>query len=358
MRLFVLVLLASPLLARAAGAQEFVEFPDTNPELVGGIAGLQERIVYPEAERRDGVEGRVIVQFDVGPAGTATDIRAVRSVNPGLDSAAVRAVRASRFTAPTHEGRSVRTRLSLPVTFRIRDNPSPGAWTVPTLGQRWANERVPEPDSGAVTAGRGRLVFDGHDGDIERLVIVVEDSLVVEAISTFAPASRGLEALRDMERKLASVPGVRRRADGFVHAVDLIVLGSPVTSDVAPDVERRTLRVRLPRCQTSSRYPECVSLFPVPIGGFAGIAGRVRLRSSERPVGRIVVDTRIDRDGSVAEASVQSNAVVGGPSQREVEDAVLAAVRATRFAMGPNASAMAPDDRVQFSVPVTFAGGD
>jgi len=100
--------------------EPFVEIAEVMPALVGGIAGLQERIVYPEFARRVGIEGRVFVRFVVNKDGTVSDVEVVRGIGGGCDEAAVEAVRQSRFTPGLQRGRPVRVRMALPVTFRLQ----------------------------------------------------------------------------------------------------------------------------------------------------------------------------------------------------------------------------------------------
>ena len=96
---------------------EVVEVP---PQLIGGLEGLSARLVYPEAARREGVEGQVIVQFVVGTGGTVIDPVVLRSPDPRLGAAALEAVRRSLFRPGRQGGRPVLVRFSVPVTFRLR----------------------------------------------------------------------------------------------------------------------------------------------------------------------------------------------------------------------------------------------
>ena len=96
------------------------DFAEIQPGLIGGIERLQEGIEYPHFERAAGVDGRVVVQFVVDEAGVPSQIVAVRSVSPGLDAAAMQAVREARFTPGRQNGQAVRVRFTLPVTFRLR----------------------------------------------------------------------------------------------------------------------------------------------------------------------------------------------------------------------------------------------
>ena len=61
-------------------------------------------MVYPAAARANGVEGRVVVRYDVTAAGTVANAVVVESEPPGVfDDAALNAVRSWRFR-PMVEG--------------------------------------------------------------------------------------------------------------------------------------------------------------------------------------------------------------------------------------------------------------
>ena len=93
------------------------------PVLIGGLEALQAGIVYPEFERANAIQGRAIVRFIVTADGETTGAEVVRGVSPGIDSAAVRAVRAARFFPGTQQGVPVRMRMTIPVTFRLDTKP-------------------------------------------------------------------------------------------------------------------------------------------------------------------------------------------------------------------------------------------
>lgn len=93
---------------------------ETSPELIGGLGGLQARLAYPEAMRRAGVEGAVLVQFFVGETGAVECAEVVSSPHPEFSASARAAVLASAFTPGTREGVPVRVRFTLPLTFALR----------------------------------------------------------------------------------------------------------------------------------------------------------------------------------------------------------------------------------------------
>ncbi|MEM1117289.1 MAG: energy transducer TonB [Bacteroidota bacterium] len=99
---------------------EIFEVAEVQPELIGGLPGLQERVEYPEFARRAGIEGQVVVQFVVDERGNVVDPVVLRSPNDLLSEAAVKAVQESRFTPGQQRGRPVKVRFAVPVTFRLR----------------------------------------------------------------------------------------------------------------------------------------------------------------------------------------------------------------------------------------------
>ncbi|MDH5400362.1 MAG: energy transducer TonB, partial [Cyclobacteriaceae bacterium] len=81
---------------------------------------LRNSLVYPEAAREKGIEGKVFVQFVVDEEGTLTDVKVVQGIDDGCDSEAVRVVAASaRWNIPRHQGVAVKQRIVLPISFKI-----------------------------------------------------------------------------------------------------------------------------------------------------------------------------------------------------------------------------------------------
>ena len=97
-----------------------LDIDETPPVLIGGLEDLQRRTVYPESVRRAGGEGQVMTEFVVDTSGAVACAQVIASPHPALTEAVLASVRASRFTPGTQEGRPVRVRFSLPMTFRLR----------------------------------------------------------------------------------------------------------------------------------------------------------------------------------------------------------------------------------------------
>ena len=77
-------------------------------------------IKYPDSAIRNGIQGKVMVEFIVDKDGKVTDARVVKGVDPELDAEAIRVVSASPKWKPGWvKGNKVRTSLTIPVEFRL-----------------------------------------------------------------------------------------------------------------------------------------------------------------------------------------------------------------------------------------------
>lgn len=76
---------------------------------------------YPKEAVREGIQGRVLVDFVINEKGKVTDVKVVKGVHSLLDDEAVRVISASPDWKPGRvRGEKVRTELSLNVEFRLQ----------------------------------------------------------------------------------------------------------------------------------------------------------------------------------------------------------------------------------------------
>ena len=93
------------------------QFPGGNAEMLRFIS---QHLIYPEEQLKDGIQGRVVVQFYVDTLGRVCDPRIVRGKDSALDREALRVVRLfPKFTPGTLNGKKVNTSMTLPITFRL-----------------------------------------------------------------------------------------------------------------------------------------------------------------------------------------------------------------------------------------------
>lgn len=113
-----------PALARLQTRQAALEFSEVQPQVKGGLGAYYINIDYPEAARNAGIEGRLVLAFVVEKDGTSSQVSLLKPLHPLLDSAAVRALRRTRFIPGEQNGELVRVKMRLPVRFQIVNPPS------------------------------------------------------------------------------------------------------------------------------------------------------------------------------------------------------------------------------------------
>ncbi len=93
---------------------------DTKP-----VALKQDPPEYPQAARRDGREGEVVVEFIVDEAGEVHTPRIVRSSDPMFEAPALAAVADWKFKPGRLNGVAVPVRMQVPVAFALNQEPPP-----------------------------------------------------------------------------------------------------------------------------------------------------------------------------------------------------------------------------------------
>ena len=96
-------------------------FAEKMPTIQGGLGAYYINIEYPQAAIAAGIQGRLILDFIVEPDGRPTSVKVLKSLHPLCDSAAVRALRKTRFMPGRQNGEAVPVRMRLPVSFRLID---------------------------------------------------------------------------------------------------------------------------------------------------------------------------------------------------------------------------------------------
>lgn len=90
------------------------------PEPIGGIAGIQQLIEYPEIAKRAGVQGRVYIRAYVNEAGNVTNAQLVKGIGAGCDEAAIEAVLKTKFKPGRQRGVPVKVQVTIPVLFKLQ----------------------------------------------------------------------------------------------------------------------------------------------------------------------------------------------------------------------------------------------
>lgn len=89
------------------------------PNPIGGIAAIQQKIIYPEIAKRAGVQGRVYVKAFVDESGVVRKAEVIKGIGAGCDEAAVDAVLKTKFTPGRQRGQAVKVQVSIPILFKL-----------------------------------------------------------------------------------------------------------------------------------------------------------------------------------------------------------------------------------------------
>jgi len=98
---------------------EFFVAVEQMPEPIGGIAAIQQKIIYPEIAKRAGVQGRVYVKAFVDEAGNVQKADVIKGIGAGCDEAAIAAVLKTKFKPGKQRGKPVRVQVSIPILFKL-----------------------------------------------------------------------------------------------------------------------------------------------------------------------------------------------------------------------------------------------
>ncbi len=90
--------------------------PDIKPPVISKPVNP----VYPDEYRRARVEGIVILEAAVSETGDVENVAVIKSLAPGLDVAAVNAVRQWLFTPATREGQPVPALFNVTINFKLK----------------------------------------------------------------------------------------------------------------------------------------------------------------------------------------------------------------------------------------------
>ncbi|BDQ03622.1 TonB family protein [Ignavibacterium sp.] len=89
------------------------------PQPIGGLARIQQKIVYPLAAKNLGVEGKVLIQAIIDENGNVAKAKVIKGIGSGCDEVALDAVKSSKFTPGKQRGKNVRVQITIPIVFKL-----------------------------------------------------------------------------------------------------------------------------------------------------------------------------------------------------------------------------------------------
>ena len=99
---------------------------DVKPQFKGSTSDafptwVNSQLRYPDIAKKNGIQGRVTVQFTIETNGRVTNVKVLRGVDEALDKEAVRVVsRSPRWSPGYLNGKPVRVTYVFPVIFKLQ----------------------------------------------------------------------------------------------------------------------------------------------------------------------------------------------------------------------------------------------
>jgi TonB family protein len=107
------------------GGDTIWNFAGQLPKLPGNEEALFDYISrnlrYPEAAKKDGIQGKVIVKFCVTRKGEVINHEVIKSVSPDLDAEALRVIKTITTFEPNYkDGKTLSVWYEVPITFVLK----------------------------------------------------------------------------------------------------------------------------------------------------------------------------------------------------------------------------------------------
>ena len=103
--------------------EQKAQYPGGEAEL---MRWLGENIQYPAMAQKEGIQGRIVVQFVVEKDGSVGHVKIARGKHPALDAEAIRVTKSidRKFIPAKQNGNIVRSWFTLPINFKLQEESS------------------------------------------------------------------------------------------------------------------------------------------------------------------------------------------------------------------------------------------
>ncbi|HEX9654574.1 MAG TPA: energy transducer TonB, partial [bacterium] len=96
---------------------------DEPPSVIGGVAAIQQNLVYPQIARKAGIEATVVVGVLVDEHGKSMKTQILKGTGTtlGFEDAAQAAIMAVKWKPAKQRDRAIKVWVSIPIRFKLRD---------------------------------------------------------------------------------------------------------------------------------------------------------------------------------------------------------------------------------------------
>lgn len=124
--IFTFLMFNQNVFAQETEKSKVYEKVDVMPEYTGGkealIKSIFSEIKYPEEAKKEGIDGKVLIEFVVDKFGNITETKVIKGVGHGCDEEAIRVVKMLKSFKPgLNEGKPVNVKMVIPIAFKLAD---------------------------------------------------------------------------------------------------------------------------------------------------------------------------------------------------------------------------------------------
>jgi len=100
--------------------KEYKSVVEEMPRPVGGMESIQEKILYPESAKQNGIEGKVFLTAYINEVGNVVSVKIIKGFDKSCDNAAMQAVLQTKFIPGKQNGLTVKVQITIPIIFKLK----------------------------------------------------------------------------------------------------------------------------------------------------------------------------------------------------------------------------------------------
>lgn len=100
--------------------KDYFRSADEMPEPIGGMKSIQEKIMYPDSAKKNGIEGKVFLTAFINEVGNVVSVKIIKGIGYGCDDAAMSAVHQTKFKPGLLGNKPVKVQVSIPIVFKLQ----------------------------------------------------------------------------------------------------------------------------------------------------------------------------------------------------------------------------------------------
>ncbi|MFH1214804.1 MAG: TonB family protein [Candidatus Neomarinimicrobiota bacterium] len=337
---------------------KFVKY-DSPPEPIGGFKTIQENLIYPEKAKQSGIEGKAVIQAQVGKDGVVKQSVVLQSSgNAELDAAALEAINKTKFKPAYRKEKPVSVYISIPVIFKLKEKS--GAQSKSNdkqniIGDEQKTEFVPydEPPSpiGGFKAIQENLIYPekAKQAGIEGTTVIqakvdengdIEKTVILQSSENAELDAAAIEALKKTKFKPAVFD--KKPVGVYISIPVMFNLGAKNEEQDKSEDSDKTDDNAKPDSLPFDTSPE-------PVGGFAALQRNIvypAIAQEGGVEGMVIVQASIDEKGNVTKCTIAR-----GIPNTGLDEAAINAVKKTHF---KPATLKGKPVEVTISIPINF----